>query len=276
MTNDFIFKTVFGKKENESLLIDLLNGILNININKIKVKAEVDLERDLIDNKEGILDIAAVIDEGITVDIEMQMQDQYNMTERTLFYWSGLYYNGLKSGQNYKTNNRVITINILNFNLFKDGPYHEIARIRREHKYKLLTNELEMHFIQIPKFEINGNEKENKKLWQWLKFIDGQDSKGVEKAMGENKKIKEAAKELEYLTGDEAIRRKAFLREKALKDYVTNMEGARADGKIEGKKEEKIEIAKKMIKEKISFETIIKITGLKEEELKKIEKQIKK
>ena len=35
MTNDFIFKTVFGKKENESLLIDLLNGILNININKI-------------------------------------------------------------------------------------------------------------------------------------------------------------------------------------------------------------------------------------------------
>lgn len=236
----------------------------------------MNLERDLIDNKEGILDIAAVIDEGITVDIEMQMQDQYNMTERTLFYWSGLYYNGLKSGQNYKTNNRVITINILNFNLFKDGPYHEIARIRREHKYKLLTNELEMHFIQIPKFEINGNEKENKKLWQWLKFIDGQDSKGVEKAMGENKKIKEAAKELEYLTGDEAIRRKAFLREKALKDYVTNMEGARADGKIEGKKEEKIEIAKKMIKEKISFETIIKITGLKEEELKKIEKQIKK
>lgn len=30
-----------------------------------------------------------------------------------------------------------------------------------------------------------------------------------------------------------------------------------------------------MIKEKISFETIIKITGLKEEELKELEKQMK-
>lgn len=93
MTNDFIFKKVFGNNKNKGMLIDLLSGILNINIHQIEIKAEVDLERDLIDNKEGILDIEAVIDNGITIDIEMQMQDQYNMTERSLFYWSGLYYN---------------------------------------------------------------------------------------------------------------------------------------------------------------------------------------
>lgn len=278
MTNDFIFKTVFGKEENKGMLIDLLKGILNINIKEIEVKAEVDLERELIENKEGILDIEAIIDNGTTVDIEMQMQDQYNMTERSLYYWSGLFYNGLKRGKNYKTNKRVVTINILNFDIFKEGPYHEVARIRREYKNKLLTNNLEMHFIQIPKFKKTGKEQENKKLWQWLKFIDGTDSKGVEKAMGENKEIKEAAKELKYLTGDEAIRRKAFLREKAIKDYVTNMEGAKEDGikqgKKAGKREEKIEIAKNLLKEKIPIEVIIKATGLKEEEIKEIEKQI--
>lgn len=283
MTNDFVFKTVFGKKENKGMLIDLLKGILNINIKEIEVKAEVDLERELIDNKEGILDILAVVDNGTTVNIEMQMQDQYNMTERSLYYWSGLFYNGLKRGENYKRNNRVVTINILNFDIFKEGPYHEVARIRREYKNKLLTNNLEMHFIQIPKFKEEGKEKENKKLWQWLKFIDGTDSEGVKKAMGENKKVKEAAKELEYLTGDEAIRRKAFLREKAIKDYVTNMEGAKEDGiqqgrkegRKEGEKNAKIEMAKKMLAEKIPIETIIKITNLKKEEIEKLEKQIK-
>ena len=208
------------------------------------------------------------------------------MTERSLYYWSGLFYNGLKRGENYKTNKRVVTINILNFDIFKEGPYHEVARIRREYKNKLLTNNLEMHFIQIPKFKETGKEQENKKLWQWLKFIDGTDSKGVEKAMGENKEIKEAAKELKYLTGDEAIRRKAFLREKAIKDYVTNMEGAKAEGvkqgielgikqgKKDGQREEKIEIAKNLLKEKIPIEIIIKATGLKEEEIKEIEKKI--
>ena len=58
--------------------------------------------------------------------------------------------------------------------------------------------------------------------------------------MEENEKIKEASNELEYLTGDEAIRRKAFLREKAIKDYVTNIEGAREEGEEKGRKEEKI------------------------------------
>lgn len=194
--------------------------------------------------------------------------------------------NGLKSGGNYKKNNRVVTINILNFDIFKEGPYHEVATIRREYKNKLLTNDLEMHFIQIPKFKKEGSEKENKKLWQWLKFIDGQDEKGVKKAMEENKKVKEASDELEYLTGDEAVRRKAFLREKALKDYVTNMEGAREDGeKIgrkqgqkegqkEGRKQEKIEIAKKMLKEKMPKDVILKITELNEEEIEKLTKEI--
>ena len=97
--------------------------------------------------------------------------------------------------------------------------------------------------------------------------------------MGENKEVKEAAKELKYLTGDEAIRRKAFLREKAIKDYVTNMEGAKEEGikqgKKEGEKNEKIEMAKKMLAEKIPIETIIKITNLKKEEIENLKKEIK-
>ena len=34
---------------------------------------------------------------------------------------------------------------------------------------------------------------------------------------------KKGNEQLEYLTGDEAVRRMAFLREKAERDYVTNM-----------------------------------------------------
>ena len=266
LTNDFIFKKVFGKKGNESILKDLLEAILKIKIKKIELQAEVELERELIDDKTGVLDIEATIDDNTIIDIEMQMRNQYNMKERSLFYWAGLYYTRLKKKEEYKENKRVITINIVNFDMFKEGPYHEKIELRREYKNILLTNKLEIHFIQLSKFLKEGQEEKDKKMWQWLTFICNKNRKEVERVMKENKEIEKANEELEYLTGDDAVRRIAFLREKAERDYISNMSGARE----EGAKKAKIEIAKAMLAEGMEKEKIIKITGLTEEEMEEI------
>ena len=283
LTNDFIFKKVFGKKGNESILKDLLEAILKIKIKKIELQAEVELERELIDDKTGVLDIEATIDDNTIIDIEMQMRNQYNMKERSLFYWAGLYYTGLKKKEEYKENKRVITINIVNFDMFKEGPYHEKIELRREYKNILLTNKLEIHFIQLSKFLKEGQEEKDKKMWQWLTFICNKNRKEVERVMKENKEIEKANEELEYLTGDDAVRRIAFLREKAERDYITNMSGARKaglemgreEGRKEGEKEKTIEIAKEMLAKGIEIELIKEITKLTEEELENIKKSKK-
>ena len=266
LTNDFVFKKVFGKKGNESILKDLLEAILKIKIKKIELQTEVELERELIDDKTGVLDIEATIDDNTIIDVEMQMRNQYNMKERSLFYWARLYYTGLKKKEEYKENKRVITINIVNFDMFKEGPYHEKIELRREYKNILLTNKLEIHFIQLSKFLKEGQEEKDKKMWQWLTFICNKNRKEVERVMKENKEIEKANEELEYLTGDDAVRRIAFLREKAERDYISNMSGARE----EGAKKAKIEIAKAMLAEGMEKEKIIKITGLTEEEMEEI------
>ena len=270
LTNDFIFKKVFGKKGNESILKDLLEAILKIKIEKIEIQAEVELERELVDDKTGILDIEATIDENTVIDIEMQMQNQYNMKERTLYYWSGLYYTGLQKNENYKINKRAITINIMNFDMFKEGPYHEKVELRRRYKNILLTDKLEIHFIQLMKFMKEARKEEDKELWNWLTFICNKNEEEVKEIMEENEEIKKANEQLEYLTGDEAVRRMAFLREKAERDYVTNMSGA----KEEGEKNKTIEIAKEMLKEGMEIEKIIKITKLTDKELEKLKKEI--
>ena len=283
LTNDFIFKKVFGKKGNESILKDFLEAILKIKIKKIELQAEVELERELIDDKTGVLDIEATIDDNTIIDIEMQMRNQYNMKERSLFYWAGLYYTGLKKKEEYKENKRAITINIVNFDMFKEGPYHEKIELRREYKNILLTNKLEIHFIQLSKFLKEGQEEKDKKMWQWLTFICNKNRKEVERVMKENKEIEKANEELEYLTGDDAVRRIAFLREKAERDYITNMSGARKaglemgreEGRKEGEKEKTIEIAKEMLAKGIEIELIKEITKLTEEELENIKKSKK-
>jgi len=144
LTNDYIFKRLFSKKGNEDILKDLLEGILEIPIKEVEVMQEVELERVDIKDKLGVLDIKAIINENITVNIEMQVVDEKNMIERTLYYWAGLYYTGLKRGRGYKLNNKVITINILMYNIFKKESYHTIATIRDNENKEKITDRLEI------------------------------------------------------------------------------------------------------------------------------------
>ena len=50
ITNDYIFKRIFTKKGNESILKDLLIAILNEPIQEIKVQSEVSLEKEVAEN----------------------------------------------------------------------------------------------------------------------------------------------------------------------------------------------------------------------------------
>ena len=84
--------------------------------------------------------------------------------------------------------------------------------------------------------------------------------------MIENENVKKAKEELEYLSGDEAERRIAYLRETAEIDRKFAMTAARDQGRIE----EKIEVAKKMLAENMDINLIIKITGLTKEEIEKL------
>lgn len=279
VTNDYIFKKIFAKKGNESILKDLLDSILQIKIENIEVIADANLERQLESNKLGILDIKAKVDEDTIVNIEIQIINRYNMIERTLFYWSGLYYNVLQKGDDYKEIKKVIAINILDYNEFEEGPYHEVAKLRREYLYKILTDKIEIHFIQIPKFKKQRKDMKTK-LDMWMDFISQIDEKEVKNAMSKNKEIKKAQEEYEYLTGNEEERRIAFLREKAIRDensiFDAGKDIGRQEGKEEGieigKKQKQKEIVKTMTKEEMPIETIMKVTKLSREEIEKIQK----
>ena len=98
-------------------------------------------------------------------------------------------------------------------------------------------------------------------------------------AVKENEKIAKASQEWEYLRGDEAVKRMAFLKEKWERDWNSSMRSAKEIGMEkgikEGKREGKKEIAIKMISEKIDEEIISKVTNLSLEEIKNLKNEIK-
>ena len=92
--------------------------------------------------------------------------------------------------------------------------------------------------------------------------------------MVDNKYVKKAEKELEYLSGDEETRRLAELREKAIRDELAAIAQARDEGKSEGISlgiiQDKIEIAKKMLAKEMNIALIIELTCLTKEEIERL------
>ena len=86
LTSDYVFKKIFGQEENKSALIDFLEGILEIEIQNIEIN-NPEIAKDFYDSKYGILDLKVTLDKKIIINVEMQVQNQYNMEQRsTLLY----------------------------------------------------------------------------------------------------------------------------------------------------------------------------------------------
>ena len=173
LTEDYIFKRVFGKKGNEDILKDLLKSILEIQIEVIEVIEVIigaEIEKENIEDKLGIIDLKATINKETTVDIEIQVRDYHNMIERSTFYIAGLYHTGLKRGEAYEENNKVIGINILMFNVFEWKKIHSKGVLKESELNEVMTDKLELHFLELPKL-IENKEEGNKRLRQWLEFI---------------------------------------------------------------------------------------------------------
>ena len=268
VTNDYVFKRIFGQKKNSDILKDLLQAILtDIEITSVQVNQDVSLERQLMTDKLGILDIVATLNNGVRVNDEMQVKDYHNTIDRSVFYESGLFHESLDKNEDYLQIPKAIGIWILNYDIFNEGPFHEIARLKRDYENIVLTDKIEIHYIQLPKFKQKCKRISNK-LEEWLTFISCKNLEEI--SMIENEYVKKAEEELEYLSGDAAERRLAELREKAIRDEAAAMAGATRRGIEEGIKKEKIQIAKRMLEENIEIETIVRVTGLTKEEIKNL------
>ena len=274
LKNDIIFKAFFARSGNEIFLIDFLEALLKIKIEKIKIKEEVNLEQLSVEEKGGRLDLQATLNDGIIVNIELQMNNNFNIEERTTLYSSKVNSRDAKKGTDYSEINKVIMINILGYNLLDVEEYiSETVIVLDKHRDYEVLKGIKWYFIELPKFR-KKNTDMNDKIDQWICFIDDSNKEAVKMAEKNNVVLKKARKELNYLAGDAAVRRMAELREKWEMDEIAVKKNAerigRKEGNVEGRMAEKKETARKLLLKNMKIEEIIEITGLTEEEIKEI------
>lgn len=271
--NDVVFQRIFGTPENEDILRSFLNALLEkTEKEKIKHIEYIDtklLDIEKIDEKIGILDVRAITDSGIHVNVEIQLINKYNMINRTLFYWSRLYSSQIKRGRDYKDAKKTIAINILNFNYIKSDKYHSTYHLYEDETKAMLTDILELHFVELPKFLEASPELDNN-LNKWLIFLTKPQESLKEGEKMAEPAIRKAITVLDMLSRDPETVRLAELRMKQILDERSMLEGAREEGIKEGIKEGLYEVAKNLLEMDVDLSTIIKATGLTEEEINKI------
>ena len=284
LLNDYIFKRTFTKDEDGRILKDFLEAILEEKITKVEVKNS-EIPKDVFDEKLSLLDIKAEIDNKKIVDIELQVGNEHNLEDRGTLYMCKNISTQIKEGDMYTKIKPSIAIWILNFNYYKRNSYHSIAKMRFEKTKKkeyidigyeneddIATNDLEMHFIELPKF-IKKNPGVEGKLEQWLWLIVGKEEK-IKMAEKKNKEIKRARTLLDQISNDPKEQERYENKLLAEFRYKSGIEGSREFGKKqgrkEGKKEAKLEIAKNMIDKKIDLKLISEVTKINIEELKKL------
>lgn len=262
---DFIFKSIFGNEKEKSVLLSFLNSAIKSESPLVDVELRnVEITKEAIEDKNSRLDVKAVADDGTIINVEIQLRNEYNMPKRTLYYWSKLYSEQLKEGENYLNLNRTICINILNFIQFKETQnYHSIFKIIEEKENIVLNKDLEIHFLELPKLvEFRVDDP----LSGWGMFLKEPSSDIVEEAEETVKEIKLAKKKLYVISSDEDEREKYRMREKARLDAASALATAELKGKVEGERLAKLSIAKSLLGI-IPNELIAEKTGLSIEEI---------
>ncbi|HAT4296568.1 TPA: Rpn family recombination-promoting nuclease/putative transposase, partial [Clostridium perfringens] len=274
---DFVFKKIFGTEKNKPILINFLNAVIKPTtpIKDVEIKNN-DIDKDFIEDKFSRLDVKATTSNKEHINIEIQVKNEYNMIQRTLYYWSKMYSEQIQNRDNYSKLERTVCINILNFKYLKNDKYHNAYRLKEITSNEELTDLQEIHFIELPKFNEIGNKEyvENVEkmdaLEKWLEFLVEPESNTVRQLELSNEEIKLAKSELYRLSMDSKEREQYNMREKAIYDRISALENAEAKGKIE----RELELIKESLNQGLEISLISKITGLSEEEILKIKKDI--
>jgi len=181
LRNDYAFKKVFGVEENKDVLQDLLECILDIppeNITGLEL-LDKEFHKEILTEKLGILDIKLRLKDGTFIDIEIQNVWYRDFAERTLYYWSKMYNEGIKQGQDYTNLPKCITINLIGKGFDKNKRLHNKYLVLEQDTKEPLASKLEIHILNLEKARVlEGSQFKDKKmkcLLNWLKFIETDD-----------------------------------------------------------------------------------------------------
>ena len=276
---DWAMKRLLRNKANFAVLEGLLTTLLGETILIQKLLESESNQEDEFDQYNRV-DMLAENSKGELILIEVQNNNEYAYFQRMLFGASKLVTEYINRGEGYDQVRKVYSVNIVYFSLGcgKDLVYHGKTEFRGIHQGDILeltpfqkqTFKVDSVSQLYPEYYIlkvnDFNQVAKSPLEEWIYYLNTGDIPDTATAPGLNEARQRL--KLDRMTKEEL---NAYYRH--LDNIVIlrdNIFTERAEGRAEGEREARIQIARNLKKAGIPVEVIVKSSGLTVDEVKKI------
>ena len=271
LSYDLVFKSIF--KLNLNLLVDFLNASLKIEIAKDEKIRILDSELPVTNKNERkkMIDIIVSINDKIFIDIEMNRSKFEYVMERNFNYLDKIATIIFEKGKSIKDiNNIQLNLNISPFEEDLEDiivPYGLLTQKIYPSNKRLIIKSLALY----SKLYYNEGVKTKEIIW-YMMLIARTFSELYElsKQILDEKEVNRLMEAMIEMSND------GFILHEWQKDKMdalvkqNEMEGAKQEGIEQGIMENKIEIAKNMLKENMDIQTISRLTNLTETDIQKL------
>lgn len=276
---DWAIKRLLRNKANFGVLEGLLTVLLNEPIHIVEI-LESESNQQTIDDKFNRVDIKARNSKGEIIIVEVQNTRELTFLERILYGVAKAITEHISLGESYYNVKKIYSVNILYFDIGRGNDYlyhgqniftgvHTSDRLEVSVKEKnALVHKLpaeifpEYFLIRVNEF----NQVAVTPLEEWIAYLKDGTIRPDTTAPG----LREAREKLIYHNMSEEERH-------AYDEHLSNImiqndaiDGAKLEGRMEGRMEEKYNIAVNAKKQGLSSETIASLTGLSIEEIEKL------
>jgi len=176
---DFVFKRIFGTTEHKSLLIALLNHMLELE----GTRRILDLQHLSGDQhvaipelKLSIVDVKCTDASGRHFVVEMQVLKVEGFEKRVVYNASKAYVMQLRNADEYPTLCDVVGVTICNFNLWKERdnsgkykvPMLSRWRMQEQHSGVRGLSQVQYAFLELPKYAAGGEPQTLVDRWAYF------------------------------------------------------------------------------------------------------------
>jgi len=240
LCNDAVFKIFFSKEQNRSLLISLLETVIEpkLPIQSVEI-LNPSLPKVLPEEKLSVLDLMIRLADGSRIDVEMQVNRSDGFRGRILYYWAKLHQDQLTRGDRYGKLSPTLSIAILDYIEFKEAldEIHSIFELRERTRGNLYLPDMQLHFLELPKYAAwkKKTGERHRLLDYWTRFFKATElTEQDRKELTQEPIMGKALKALEELSQDPEARELAEAREKHRINLHIIRTEAEAKGKAEG------------------------------------------
>ena len=227
-TVDFCFKELMKNPKVRKGFVAAILGKEPETVRRTTV-IETELRKESEDDKLGILDVLVELEDGVKMNMEMQVPYFEYWANRVLFYVSKIYTGQIQKGDDYDKLQKCIHVSILDFIHFPQDQrcYRKITLCDVE-TGEQYTDLMELHVLELKKLLPEDQNEDG--VIRWMRFLGGKSRKEFEDMAEKDEYIKEAYEDLKKLSLDEQKRLEYEVRQRAIRDHNSQMKSAERRG----------------------------------------------